>query len=189
MSFSVPTSTSGSSTPRKGMRKGTHSCFDCRRRKIRCVFRPDDSTTCVGCKSRGSQCTEQRREILQDAAEKNKNSLRDRVAKLEALIASAGLNVYDQDQAAVQPAVKSSRNSHDPLPAVQELTPVTTNSSIDKSTPLSPSHHTPGTSVDADSPQDVDPIINLFNNAIVGPIKPVLSFYLIYIYIYILMSS
>ena len=44
--------------PKKKMRKGTHSCISCRRRKIRCVFLPD-AQTCNDCLSRGSQCIDQ----------------------------------------------------------------------------------------------------------------------------------
>ncbi|KAK9365493.1 hypothetical protein V1509DRAFT_633098 [Lipomyces kononenkoae] len=43
----------------KRMRKGTHSCIACRRRKIRCVFPSDQSKVCVDCSKRGAVCTPQ----------------------------------------------------------------------------------------------------------------------------------
>ncbi|KAH7131093.1 hypothetical protein EDB81DRAFT_807913 [Dactylonectria macrodidyma] len=43
---------------RKRMRKGTHSCNECRRRKIRCLF-PPNSSVCSPCSSRGSRCVDQ----------------------------------------------------------------------------------------------------------------------------------
>ncbi|MCJ1466983.1 hypothetical protein MMC07_005605 [Pseudocyphellaria aurata] len=43
---------------RKKMRKGTHSCLQCRRRKIRCVF-SSNSKICNGCISRGTECVDQ----------------------------------------------------------------------------------------------------------------------------------
>ena len=43
---------------RKKMRKGTRSCLECRRRKIRCVS-SSDSKICNGCVSRGTQCVDQ----------------------------------------------------------------------------------------------------------------------------------
>ncbi|KFX92085.1 hypothetical protein V490_05575 [Pseudogymnoascus sp. VKM F-3557] len=47
-----------SSGVRKRMRKGTQSCTECRRRKIRCSFRPGDDI-CSPCSSRGSHCIDQ----------------------------------------------------------------------------------------------------------------------------------
>ncbi|KAH8655796.1 hypothetical protein BX600DRAFT_552972 [Xylariales sp. PMI_506] len=44
--------------PQKAIRKGTHSCVECRRRKRRCYFEPG-ATTCSACGSRGRQCIEQ----------------------------------------------------------------------------------------------------------------------------------
>ncbi|MCJ1311980.1 hypothetical protein MMC25_005654 [Agyrium rufum] len=44
--------------PKKKMRKGTHSCISCRRRKIRCVFLPDASI-CNDCQSRSVPCVDQ----------------------------------------------------------------------------------------------------------------------------------
>ena len=44
--------------PIKKMRKGTKSCSECRRKKIRCVFK-EDAPLCDGCISRGTRCVEQ----------------------------------------------------------------------------------------------------------------------------------
>ncbi|KAI1081233.1 hypothetical protein F5B20DRAFT_79912 [Whalleya microplaca] len=44
---------------RRKIRKGTHSCWECRRRKLRCQFSSDEATICVGCKSRGTTCMSQ----------------------------------------------------------------------------------------------------------------------------------
>lgn len=43
---------------RKKMRKGTHSCLECRRRKIRCVI-SSELKICNGCVSRGTECVDQ----------------------------------------------------------------------------------------------------------------------------------
>lgn len=43
---------------RRKVRKGTHSCWECRRRKIKCQFEAED-TICIGCKQRGSDCRSQ----------------------------------------------------------------------------------------------------------------------------------
>lgn len=49
-----------SEAKRRKLRKGTHSCWECKRRKMKCVFdAPTDTTTCTGCRRRGSQCVSQ----------------------------------------------------------------------------------------------------------------------------------
>ncbi|KAF1949362.1 hypothetical protein CC80DRAFT_376812, partial [Byssothecium circinans] len=48
-----------SSAARKKMRKGTRSCFECRRRKIRCIFPNDNPDVCSECFARGSRCIDQ----------------------------------------------------------------------------------------------------------------------------------
>ncbi|KAK9241853.1 hypothetical protein V1506DRAFT_574034 [Lipomyces tetrasporus] len=44
---------------RRRLRKGTHSCWECKRRKMRCIFDPRDGTVCIGCWRRGSRCVGQ----------------------------------------------------------------------------------------------------------------------------------
>src|SRR5215469_11661595 len=72
---------------RKKMRKGTHSCFECRRRKIRCIFSPDNPTTCTECFARGSRCVDQEHADSDVIVDHRKN-LRERVAQLEILVNS-----------------------------------------------------------------------------------------------------
>ncbi|KAH0542442.1 hypothetical protein FGG08_003197 [Glutinoglossum americanum] len=68
------------------MRKGTQSCTECRRRKIRCNLVPGKST-CSPCSVRGSRCVDQRDENYA-IAEKERVTLRERVARLESLLGS-----------------------------------------------------------------------------------------------------
>ncbi|QIW96759.1 hypothetical protein AMS68_002277 [Peltaster fructicola] len=47
---------------RRGLRKGTHSCWECKRRKMRCVADASVTrgpTVCQGCRRRGSACVSQ----------------------------------------------------------------------------------------------------------------------------------
>ena len=44
---------------RKKVRKGTQSCWECRRRKIRCTFTDSSDSVCDGCKSRWTTCIKQ----------------------------------------------------------------------------------------------------------------------------------
>ncbi|SPO07118.1 uncharacterized protein DNG_09812 [Cephalotrichum gorgonifer] len=44
---------------KRKVRKGTHSCWECRRRKTRCHFDSQNDTVCAGCKTRGTACNSQ----------------------------------------------------------------------------------------------------------------------------------
>jgi hypothetical protein len=70
---------------RKKMRKGTHSCFECRRRKIRCIFQADNPDVCSECFARGSKCIDQEHANPEVVVDHRKN-LRERVSRLEALV-------------------------------------------------------------------------------------------------------
>ncbi|KAL3431923.1 hypothetical protein BDV09DRAFT_175253 [Aspergillus tetrazonus] len=48
------------------LRKGTHSCRECRRRKVKCIFASTNDSTCVVCRRRGTKCVSQG-EVLRDA--------------------------------------------------------------------------------------------------------------------------
>ncbi|KAI1424103.1 hypothetical protein F5Y12DRAFT_715633 [Xylaria sp. FL1777] len=44
---------------RRKVRKGTRSCWECRRRKIRCLYPSEDASICSNCESRGTNCVSQ----------------------------------------------------------------------------------------------------------------------------------
>ncbi|KAK4979598.1 hypothetical protein LTR28_003750 [Elasticomyces elasticus] len=44
---------------RRKVRKGAHSCQECRRRKVKCIYATSDNATCVVCERRGAQCISQ----------------------------------------------------------------------------------------------------------------------------------
>ncbi|KAF2679049.1 hypothetical protein K458DRAFT_375445 [Lentithecium fluviatile CBS 122367] len=48
-----------SEAKRRKVRKGTHSCWECKRRKMKCIFDPVNNAICNGCQRRGSQCVSQ----------------------------------------------------------------------------------------------------------------------------------
>jgi hypothetical protein len=54
-----PDDYAGGTIKRRKVRKGTHSCAACRRRKVKCVFATPDSTTCDICLRRGTHCFSQ----------------------------------------------------------------------------------------------------------------------------------
>jgi hypothetical protein len=51
-------------TKSKKPRKGTQSCWECKRRKMRCAFASPSDTICVACERRGTLC------VSQEVAEK-----------------------------------------------------------------------------------------------------------------------
>lgn len=44
---------------RRKLRKGTRSCLDCRRRKVKCIYATTTSARCIVCQRRGVQCISQ----------------------------------------------------------------------------------------------------------------------------------
>lgn len=44
---------------RRRVRKGTHSCWECKRRKVKCFLGPLDHSICNGCRRRGTKCVSQ----------------------------------------------------------------------------------------------------------------------------------
>ena len=67
---------------RRTMRKGTHSCLECRQRKIRCVSEPN-ARKCSGCSQKGLQCTDQEFHQSISPSTVERKSTRDRVQELE----------------------------------------------------------------------------------------------------------
>jgi hypothetical protein len=44
---------------RRKVRKGTQSCWECRRRKVRCIFTTTIDAICENCRRRGTACNSQ----------------------------------------------------------------------------------------------------------------------------------
>ncbi|OCL11586.1 hypothetical protein AOQ84DRAFT_361401 [Glonium stellatum] len=129
----MPKSTSPDLALRKKMRKGTHSCFECRRRKIRCIFPPDNPNVCSECFARGSRCIDQEHAATDVIVDHRKN-LRERVSRLEALVDSLLEERTDQS-----PADSTRRQTmvSDPLPP----TPLSSEASSSAPGPISTGGH------------------------------------------------
>ncbi|KAI9695774.1 MAG: hypothetical protein M1820_008446 [Bogoriella megaspora] len=97
--------------PSKKMRKGTHSCYECRRRKIRCIFSPDSPSVCTECFARGSKCVDQENAEVDISSLDNRKNLRERVAKLEALVQALSQDRPDREQGASRKSRKESAGS------------------------------------------------------------------------------
>ncbi|CAG8042307.1 unnamed protein product [Penicillium salamii] len=73
------------SPKRRKVRKGTHSCWECRRRKEKCTF-GSSADVCIKCHRRGTKCVAQ--ELPDEASDSLRQGLKtgDRVARVEALV-------------------------------------------------------------------------------------------------------
>ncbi|KAI6084914.1 hypothetical protein F4821DRAFT_261450 [Hypoxylon rubiginosum] len=67
---------------RRKVRKGTQSCWECKRRKIRCTFAAPTDAICDGCKSRHTKCISQ--EYHDDAVLASRKA--DRLSRVESLV-------------------------------------------------------------------------------------------------------
>ncbi|KAF4773054.1 hypothetical protein HER10_EVM0001621 [Colletotrichum scovillei] len=68
----MPPVTAESAPKRRKIRKGTTSCWECKRRKIRCQFSDHSQDICIGCQRRGTACRTQ--EYDDDALEQNRTT-------------------------------------------------------------------------------------------------------------------
>ncbi|KAJ4123094.1 hypothetical protein NW768_010087 [Fusarium equiseti] len=73
------------SSKRRKVRKGTRSCWECRRRKIKCQFTNEDDPICVGCTQRETNCISQEYVPAPSAAPQDKR-LAQRLGRLEQLM-------------------------------------------------------------------------------------------------------
>ncbi|OCL06582.1 hypothetical protein AOQ84DRAFT_343131 [Glonium stellatum] len=71
---------------RKRVRKGTRSCWECRRRKIKCIYQSDDHSICVSCLDKGTTCLSQEYVDDQSPHDAGNSALDQRMGKVEALL-------------------------------------------------------------------------------------------------------
>ncbi|KAI0141901.1 hypothetical protein GGR57DRAFT_395895 [Xylariaceae sp. FL1272] len=78
--------TSSQQKPQRRVRKGTRSCWECRHRKIKCVFRSPSDNICVRCTRRGAKCVSQEQPEVISAPLDRALQMGDRVVRIEALV-------------------------------------------------------------------------------------------------------
>ncbi|KKO97935.1 hypothetical protein THAR02_09962 [Trichoderma harzianum] len=76
----------GSQPKRRKVRKGTRSCWECRRRKLKCIFGSPADTTCISCKRRGAKCVDQQFPEHISTPLDRSLQMGDRVVRVEALV-------------------------------------------------------------------------------------------------------
>ncbi|KAJ6109448.1 hypothetical protein N7486_001683 [Penicillium sp. IBT 16267x] len=113
--------------PRKRMRKGTRSCMECRRRKIRCTYDSDRCEICNECRVRGSKCFDQEHGSDDPGAApgsgpSERYSLRERVAYLETVVQDLAKRL-DQTNASISKCQTTSGNLTPVSPEPDRLGP------------------------------------------------------------------
>ncbi|KAK0102442.1 hypothetical protein ONS95_006061 [Cadophora gregata] len=86
---------------RKRVRKGTRSCWECKRRKVRCQLSSEDVPVCSGCLSRGTTCLSQ--EYPEEREPSNHgNQVGERLGRMEALLETllAKVSAYEEEEEA-----------------------------------------------------------------------------------------
>ncbi|KAI1370690.1 hypothetical protein F4677DRAFT_437516 [Hypoxylon crocopeplum] len=79
---------------RRKIRKGTHSCWPCKRRKVRCSFPSPQSQVCTNCQRRGSTCVGQDvPEELVIPEPRQDEPIGDRLGRVEALVSNLSQRV------------------------------------------------------------------------------------------------
>ena len=104
------------------VRKGTRSCWECKRRKIRCIFPASGEAICVGCQRRRVSCIGQEIPETLALAGKGNRGLGDRIARVEDTMKDllAGKDVG----AAHRTEEESQQRKQCPDPDAADLTPL-----------------------------------------------------------------
>ncbi|KAI0108525.1 hypothetical protein F4814DRAFT_451806 [Daldinia grandis] len=86
MSHPATRSSSGADSvaKRRKIRKGTHSCWECRRRKTRCQYSSATAAICTGCEVRGTACLSQ--EFPDEQPPASDKGLSQRLSRVEGLL-------------------------------------------------------------------------------------------------------
>ena len=177
--ISTPSTDSEVGGPRKKIRKGTHSCLECRRRKIRCVF-IQNARICNECTSRGTACVDQQYSSAKSNRVDKAKNVRERMAELEGVISQllTKLDGKDgRDGRAPAPLVNVGDSEMDAAEALKclrsELLPSTINQADVSATPsgaleLPRSSQNSESSYGSSHPMNNAPLLTLFDNAIIS---------------------
>ncbi|KAK4122137.1 hypothetical protein N657DRAFT_576119, partial [Parathielavia appendiculata] len=80
-----PSAGDQSERPRKRLRKGTRSCWECKRRKVGCILETPTSAVCNDCRRRGTACVSQEFPDPPAGTGSRQRAVEDRLGRLEAL--------------------------------------------------------------------------------------------------------
>ncbi|RDL38985.1 Zn2 DNA-binding protein [Venustampulla echinocandica] len=135
--------------PRKRIRKGTRSCWECKRRKVRCQLSSEDVPICSGCLARGTTCLSQ--EYPEEREPSSNAQVGERLGRVEHLLEKliAKISAYEEEE-------KAQQDIHKDI-----LTPESISSDV----------LTPHPSNTASGVQDVTPFMTLFDNPVLGRLE------------------
>jgi hypothetical protein len=120
---------SAATNKRRKIRKGTHSCWECRQRKMKCTFSSPTDGTCIRCHRRGIKCVSQEYpEEITSALDRNLQ-IGDRIARVETLVEQLlkkagdfdGLDLTRKDEGVNDSTSNSSAGASDQVEAVTLL--------------------------------------------------------------------
>ena len=75
---------------KRKLRHGTRSCWECKRRKIKCVFSSGNTTTCISCQHRRIKCLGQETPEDLSPAKLGNRHMYHRISKIEEFIEKWG---------------------------------------------------------------------------------------------------
>ncbi|KAJ5700161.1 hypothetical protein N7536_003174 [Penicillium majusculum] len=124
--------------PRKKIRKGTRSCWQCKHRKVRCNFASDSDQSCKECLARGLPCRSQELPEPKNPRESDRTYLNERMARVEKLLETLLVRVggggsQQRDSKSLLDSVETSPESSQSSPPI--VAPATATPSADN-TPL-----------------------------------------------------
>ncbi|KAM0347408.1 hypothetical protein ACHAPU_004929 [Fusarium lateritium] len=136
-------------TKRRKVRKGTRSCWECRRRKIKCQFTDEDDTVCIGCVQRETSCLSQEHVPVPSSVPQDKR-LAQRLGRLEELMGKLVDN-GSEPQSRTRASIPSPSDSED-HPGLanftQHIADVFNSSAVDNAQHITLNQDdTPGTSI------------------------------------------
>jgi hypothetical protein len=75
-------------TKRRKIRKGTTSCWDCKKRKVKCTYDATSDIICIACRRRGTPCIgqDQPEEVAFSHTESGRDAVLDRLQRVESLL-------------------------------------------------------------------------------------------------------
>jgi hypothetical protein len=71
---------------RRRLRRGTRSCWDCKRRKVKCTFESTTDTVCIACRRRGAACVGQENPEDKSRTDDTYDQLLERVIGVKTLL-------------------------------------------------------------------------------------------------------
>jgi hypothetical protein len=125
---------------RRSLRKGTHSCWACKRRKEKCSYK--DGSVCTGCLRRGTRCVSQRFIEEEATPATAATATATRLQRIEDMVAQLTSQIQSQTHDHIQgqslsqtvPPVSAAYSASSVLVAVKEpiASPSSTMSNIER---------------------------------------------------------